>query len=224
MKAEREARNEKSKQLKLEANAKRQLDEPGKEGKNRGAKPAKPKKEPVAVKSEEDGGASQPASSSKDPKVLVAYLEEQLKSAPEILVVYLGEQLKQAKEAVAAAEEASDPVKKEGDASSSDSSSAMSESESDSDAPPEETSIKPTAPISVPPPKREAPKARTRQICQNFQKGRCKYGKKCKFLHEKKPQNQPRAPKAAPPMPPRKTLHEVVSVYRIPHTQLSLLT
>ncbi|KAE9972259.1 hypothetical protein EG327_009560 [Venturia inaequalis] len=172
LKAEREARNEKSKQMKLEANAKRQLDKAGKDGKVKSAKPARPKKEPAAVKSEVDGGASEPASSSKDPKILVAYLEEQLKSAPDMLVAYLGEQLKQAKEAVAAAEASSDAVEKAEDALSSHGSSAMSESDSDSDAPPEESSIKPTAPISVPPPKREAPKPRTKQICQNFQKGR----------------------------------------------------
>lgn len=200
--------------MKLEANAKRQLDKASKDGKVKGAKPAKSKKEPVAVKSKDDGGASEPASSSKDPKVLVAYLEEQLKSAPDMLVAYLGEQLKQAKDAVAAASAASrEPVEQAEDASSSDGSSAMSESDSDSDAPPEETSIRPTAPVSVPPPKREAPKARTKQICQNFQKGRCKYGGRCRNLHERKPKA---APKEAP-KPPRKSLHEVVSVCPTTH-------
>ncbi|TID17125.1 CCCH zinc finger protein [Venturia nashicola] len=205
-KAEREARNEKNKQMKIEANAKRQLDKSGKEGKVRVIKSSKPKKEPVAVKSEEDGDTSQSTSTSKDPKVLVAYLEEQIKSAPEMLVAYLGEQLKQAKEAVAAAEAASDAVEKEENASSSDGSSAMSESEPDSDAPPEETSIKPTCPISVPPPKREAPKARNKQICQNFLKGRCKYGRKCRNLHERHLKVAPKdTPKA-----PRKSLHQVM--------------
>lgn len=200
--------------MKLEANAKKQLDKAGKDSKVKVVKPTKPKKEPVAAKTEKDGDIFQPASCSKDPKVLVAYLEEQLKSAPDMLVAYLGEQLKQAKEAVAAAEVASDPVEKEEDASSSDSSSAMSESDSDSDAPPEETSIKPTAPISVPPPKREAPNPRTGTVCRAFQQGRCKFGGRCRHLHEKKPQNQPRTPKAAPKAaikPPRKSLHEVVS-------------
>ncbi|QDS68204.1 hypothetical protein FKW77_010556 [Venturia effusa] len=211
-KAEKEAR----KQMKLEANARKQLYKAGKDAKAKETKSMEAKQEPAVVKAGEDGGVSQPASSSKDPKVLVAYLEEQLKSAPEMLVAYLGEQLKQAKEAVAAAEVVTDSVVKEEDASGLDSSSAMSESdsESDSDAPPEETSIKPTTPISVPPPKREAPNPRTRKICQNFsQRGRCKFGGKCKFAHERSPHKQTQTPKAAlkaVTKAPRKSLHEVM--------------
>lgn len=189
--------------------------------KEKAAKPVdkmKPKTESNAIKTKEDGVTSSASSSSKDPKVLVAYLEEQLKSAPDMLVVYLEEQLKLAKEAVAA-EVVSASVTKEEDGSSSDSSSAMSESDSDSDGPPEETSIKPQVPISVPPPRREGPSARPKPICQNYKKGRCKFGAKCKFSHDRNTPNQPRNPKAAPKTggkPARKSLLEVASA---PHRE-----
>jgi hypothetical protein len=174
---------------------------------------------PSAIKVEEEASAeptaSQPASNSKDPKVLVAYLEEQLKSAPEMLVAYLTEQLKLAKEAVAAANVPTTNVVKRGDSSSSEGSSIMSESDSDSDVPPEETSIKPEAPVNVPPPRREAPTTRSKPVCLRFKKsGFCQFGKKCRYSHERNVQNQPRTSKPAPKpaiKPVRKSLHEVVS-------------
>lgn len=199
--------------MKLQAKVERQHDKVDKDSKVKVIKPLKPKKEAAAVKAEQAGDASQPSSSSKDPKVLIAYLEEQLKSAPDMLVAYLGEQLKQAREAVATADAATQSVKKAEDASSSDGSSAVSESGSDSDAPPEETSIKPTAAINVPPPRREAPNPRTKSICKNFQRGRCKFGRRCKHLHEQNPPNHPRTSKTAPKAATktaRKSLHEVV--------------
>jgi len=216
--------------MKLEANAKKLLDKADEEGKvtfelftedpriKKVVKPVKQKKEPHAIKTEEGAKAAQPASDSKDPKVLVAYLEEQLKSAPDMLVAYLGEQLKQAKEAVAAAEPPSAPAVKKEDSSSSEGSSAMSESDSDSDAPPEETSIKLSVPISVPPPKREAPATKfVKAICQAFNKtGSCRFGKRCRYSHDRNATNQPRPPKTAPKAgskPARKSLHEVVSTF-----------
>lgn len=187
-KAEQEARREKNKRLKREANAKKLLDKADKEGKvtfeiftvdPRNKKVIDPIKQedratvevgPDGVKVEAEEGAStasaapQPTSDSKDPRILVAYLEEQLKSAPEMLVAYLKEQLKLAKDAVAASDIPSATVVKGEDSSSSEGSSVMSESDSDSDAPPEETSIKPQVPVSVPPPKREATTAKPKPI------------------------------------------------------------
>lgn len=215
--------------MKLEANAKKLLEKADEDGKvtfevftedprvKKVAKPVKQKEGPKAIKTEEEDGASQRASDSKDPKILVAYLEEQLKSAPDMLVAYLGEQLKMAKAAVAAADILFAPVKKEEISSSSDGSSAMSESDSDSEAPPEETSIKPQVPINVPPPRREAPATKTKPVCQNFKKtGHCRFGKKCRFSHDRNAQNQPRTTKPAPnavSKPARKSLHEVVSAF-----------
>lgn len=72
------------------------------------------------------------------------------------------------------------------DTSTSGSSSA---SESDSDSAPEAATTKRTAPDRVPPPARKAPPGAStdnRPLCKNIaQYGRCKFGSRCRFKHER---------------------------------------
>jgi len=72
------------------------------------------------------------------------------------------------------------------DTSTSGSSSGL---ESDSDAAPEASTSKRTAPDRVPPPARKVPPGAStdnRPLCKNIaQYGRCKFGSKCRFKHER---------------------------------------
>ena len=74
------------------------------------------------------------------------------------------------------------------DVSSSDEDSDSTSSEgssSSSDAAPETATSKRDGPVRVPPPKRENPNAKNKNICRHFLKsGRCPRGDKCRFKHE----------------------------------------
>ena len=70
--------------------------------------------------------------------------------------------------------------------SDEDNDSTSSEgSSSSSDDAPETAPAKRDGPVRVPPPKRENPNAKNRNICRHFLKsGRCPRGEKCRFRHE----------------------------------------
>ena len=66
-----------------------------------------------------------------------------------------------------------------------DDSTSSEGSSSSSDDAPETAPSKRDGPVRVPPPKRENPNAKDRNICRHFLKsGRCPRGEKCRFRHE----------------------------------------
>ena len=66
-----------------------------------------------------------------------------------------------------------------------DDSTSSEGSSSSSDDAPETAPSKRDGPVRVPPPKRENPKAKAKDICRNFLKtGRCPRGESCRYRHE----------------------------------------
>jgi hypothetical protein len=98
-----------------------------------------------------------------------------------------------------------------GSASSSEVSS--DDSDDDSDAAPDEVSSRTHNPTKVSPPKRANPndgKAQTR-VCGQFRSsGYCKFGKKCKYLHEQPTRTKGKRDQANNAQP-RQSLYEMVS-------------
>lgn len=89
------------------------------------------------------------------------------------------------------------------------SSSGSSATETDAESEPEVTTSKRTAPERVTPPKQPSrlTGSESAALCKNFLKyGRCKYGKKCRYSHERKKDK----PKISPDTSRRKGLYQIM--------------